>query len=88
MHCLCVVLQTCLILLEENISEQANTQFKERKDMTCSDGFIQLATKHVYLEGMSQLVDHTFKFCAEVFLFPHFIFISFFLLIFVYFFFY
>ncbi|KAJ7386827.1 hypothetical protein OS493_006857 [Desmophyllum pertusum] len=43
--------QTCLILLEENISEQANTQFKERKDMTCSDGFIQLATKHVYLEG-------------------------------------
>lgn len=46
------VLQTCLILLEENISEQANTQFKERKDMSCSDGFIQLSNKHPYLEGM------------------------------------
>ncbi|XP_078377920.1 cytoplasmic dynein 2 intermediate chain 1-like isoform X2 [Oculina patagonica] len=43
--------QTCLILLEESISEQANTQFKDRKDMTCSDGFIQLSTKHPYLEG-------------------------------------
>ncbi|CAH3154809.1 unnamed protein product [Pocillopora meandrina] len=43
--------QTCLIILEENVSEQTNTQFKDRKDMTCSDGFIQLATKHSYLEG-------------------------------------
>lgn len=47
-----VVLQTCLIILEENASEQTNTQFKDRKDMTCSDGFIQLATKHSYLEGL------------------------------------
>ena len=44
--------QTCLILLEENVSEQANTQFKDRNDMTCSDGFIQLSTKQPYLEGM------------------------------------
>lgn len=43
--------QTCLILLEENVSEQTSTQFKERKDMTCSDGFMQLSTKHLYLEG-------------------------------------
>ncbi|XP_058954836.2 cytoplasmic dynein 2 intermediate chain 1 isoform X2 [Pocillopora verrucosa] len=43
--------QTCLIILEENVSEQTNTQFKDRKDMSCSDGFIQLATKHSYLEG-------------------------------------
>ena len=48
----CLFLQTCLILLEENISEQANTQFKDRNDMTCSDGFIQLSTKQPYLEGM------------------------------------
>lgn len=43
--------QTCLILLEENSSGQTNTQLKDKKDMTCSDGFIQLATKHSYLEG-------------------------------------
>lgn len=43
--------QTCLILLEESVSEQTNTQFKEKRDMTCSDGYMQLATKHSYLEG-------------------------------------
>ncbi|XP_020612884.1 WD repeat-containing protein 60-like, partial [Orbicella faveolata] len=50
--------QTCLILLEENISEQANTQFKDRNDMTCSDGFIQLSTKQPYLEGRPVICVH------------------------------
>ena len=59
----CVVLQTCLILLEENISEQANTQFKERKDLSCSDGFMQLSTKHLYLEGRGRPVKVDRKQC-------------------------
>lgn len=50
--------QTCLILLEEDISEQANTQFKDRKDMNCSDGFIQLSTKQPYLEGRPVICVH------------------------------
>jgi len=43
--------QTCLILLEECVSKQTNTLFKENREMTCSDGFLQLSTKHSYLEG-------------------------------------
>ena len=50
------ILQTCLILLEENTTEQTNMQFKDKKDMSCSDGFLQLSPKHSYLQGLFNMM--------------------------------
>ena len=51
----CIFWQTCLILLEECVSKQTNALFKEKREMTCSDGFLQLSTKHSYLEGTKSI---------------------------------
>ena len=40
------------MLLEEAAAVEASTMFKEKKDMACSDGYIQLDTKQSYLEGL------------------------------------
>ena len=42
----------CLILLEEKNSARKDLMFKERNDLNISDGFIQLASKLAFLEGI------------------------------------
>ncbi|XP_031556778.1 WD repeat-containing protein 60-like isoform X2 [Actinia tenebrosa] len=43
--------QACLVLLEEESAEQSNKIVKDKKEMSCSDGYVPLATKQPYLAG-------------------------------------
>ena len=40
------------MLLEEAAAAEASTMFKDKLDVACSDGYIQLDTKQPYLEGL------------------------------------
>ena len=47
-----LIFKVCLILLEERNSARKDLMFKERNDIDISNGFIQLASKLPFLEGI------------------------------------